>query len=152
MFISVFKKAGHTVETQTANCIKRLLLFLYSFGISSRSRSFLCDERTKRDWLVYFFGVLGMLFTLVPVILFPFLYIFDDKGVTLFFLLLHKEHYLWSNITKIYITSFTTRSFTDVFQLCGMCENKKRFYMQGQITKTLRTKHLLEKYWNGKIT
>ena len=90
----------------------------------------------------------------------PVLYMFDQKGVTICFLFFPNERYLWENIAAIEATDDSSSSqhpildflFSGVFEISGAVEGKERFYMQGHIRRSRRTRRLLEKYWDGKIT
>ncbi len=110
------------------------------------------------------FGI-GLLFfsllCLFGMLIIPCCYIFDSEGVTLKHLFIPSERYLWKNIREIevdYDPSLTSRSelfdllFSTKFCIKGTSEGKQRFYMEGEITKSFRTKRLLEKYWDGTIT
>lgn len=103
---------------------------------------------------------LGLFFMIVPVIFMPYCYSFDNDGVTIHYLVLPKERYLWRNISLISVdynqagpsnSTLFDLLFSKVFKIQGDVEGKKRFYMEGHICKSLRTKHLLEKYWDGTI-
>ncbi|MBE6673498.1 MAG: hypothetical protein E7596_00155 [Ruminococcaceae bacterium] len=104
--------------------------------------------------------VIAAHFILVPTILMPVIYLFDEKGVTICFLFFPNERYLWENIAAIEATDDRSDSrhpildffFSRVFEISGAVEGKERFYMQGHIRRSRRTKRLLEKYWDGKIT
>jgi len=89
----------------------------------------------------------------------PYCYSFDDEGISLCYVLLPKERYLWKDIRSIEVedTGGSERFildflFTMVFAIEGECVGKRMFYMQGHVRKTLRTKRLFEKYWDGNIT
>ncbi len=103
----------------------------------------------------------GFAFVGLPSVFMPFIYVFDEQGVSICFIFLPRERYLWKNIHQIEATddSFgSSRSaifdllFSRVFQINGNVEGKLRFYMNGIIRRSLRTKFLLEKYWDGEIT
>lgn len=104
--------------------------------------------------------VIASLFILTPAVLMPVMYMFDEKGVTICFLFFPNERYLWENIASIEATDDSSDSrhpildffFSRMFEISGAVEGKERFYMRGEIRRSRRTKHLLEKYWDGKIT
>lgn len=103
--------------------------------------------------------VIAFFFIAVPTIFMPVIYMFDEKGVTICFLFFSNERYLWENIAAIEATYDSSSSqnpildffFSRVFEISGAVEGKERFYMRGEIRRSRRTKHLLEKYWDGKI-
>ena len=83
---------------------------------------------------------------------------FDEEGITLYFVLYPKEIYLWKNIRRIKNTKDYSGSkpilgmiFSNVYEISGKVEGKKRFFECGVVSKSLRTKKLLEKYWHKKI-
>lgn len=91
----------------------------------------------------------------------PWLYRFDSEGVTAYYVFLPKERYLWKNIYAIEVNDDSTSGsrygiwdllFSGVFELSGPVEGMLRFYMEGHIRKSRRTKRLLETYWDGTIT
>jgi hypothetical protein len=86
----------------------------------------------------------------IPIILMPVTYRFDPIGVTFCYLLLPNERYLWERIRSIEV-DYDHRGPTS-FKLEGGLEGKDHFYTDGKITKTWRTKYLLEIYWKGTIT
>lgn len=86
----------------------------------------------------------------IVLLLMPWGYRFDQKGITICYLLLPSERYLWRNIRSIEV--FYERRGPATFKLEGRLEGKSRFYMDGKICKNRRTKHLLETYWDGTIT
>ncbi len=107
-------------------------------------------------------GIAAILF-IVPTLLFtPYCYAFDGEGVSLCYVFLPVERYLWKDIHAIEVedTSLVNSSDTIVFEffyayvfsIKGTNVGKYRFYMNGHIRKSFRTKHLLEKYWDGTIT
>lgn len=107
-------------------------------------------------------GVLGLLALLLSLFLLPCCYLFDKDGVTIRYVLLPSERYLWKNIRAITVTDDGTGPrphdslfdlfFSTVFQIRGRVEGKQRFYMEGHIYKSRRTKRLLETHWDGTIT
>lgn len=90
----------------------------------------------------------------------PCFYTFDSEGVTIHHVFFPKERYLWENIHRIDSktdnsstnTLFFDLIFSGVFEIKGKVEGQKRFYMQGQISKSIRAKKLIQKYWDGEIT
>ncbi|MBQ8184781.1 MAG: hypothetical protein IJ036_03235 [Lachnospiraceae bacterium] len=107
-----------------------------------------------------FFGIIGLLMLATPLLALPYCYLFDEKGVSAHYVFFPPERYLWENIHSIRVVNDSTSSshavfdllFGQVFEIKGNVEGQKRFYMKGQIQKSLRTKHLLEAYWDGTIT
>ena len=108
------------------------------------------------------FGIAALLLIVFPAIFTPYCYAFDSEGVSLCYLFLPVERYLWKNIHAIEVedTSIGSASkasifkffYAYVFSIKGTNVGKSRFYMDGHIRKSFRTKYLLEKYWDGTIT
>ncbi len=105
-------------------------------------------------------AIVALLIIVIPAIFSPICYAFDHEGVSFYYVFLPTERYLWKNIRAIEVTDdniHTNTNFFDlifgtVFSINGKNEGKKRFYMQGHIRKSFRTKYLIEKYWDGTVT
>lgn len=95
-------------------------------------------------------GVVALGMIVIVPLLVPWGYRFDQKGITICYLFLPSERYLWRNIRSIEV--FYERRGPATFRLEGRLEDKERFYMDGKIHKNRRTKRLLETYWDGTIT
>ncbi len=106
------------------------------------------------------FSIVALLLIVLSAIFTPYCYAFDNEGVSLCYLFLPVERYLWKDIYAIEVedTSLSPRVsifeffYANVFSIKGSNVGKIRFYMNGHIRKSFRTKHLLEKYWDGTIT
>lgn len=106
------------------------------------------------------FGIAALLFIVLPAIFTPYCYAFDSEGISLCYVFLPVERYLWRNVREINVDWLHSASdsnifdgfFNSVFSIIGTNVGKTRFYMSGHIRKSFRTKHLLEKYWDGTIT
>ena len=105
--------------------------------------------------------ITALLFILLPALFTPYCYSFDSDGVSLCYVFLPAERYLWNDIYAIevediqpYASNVTIFDFfyAYVFAIKGKNVGKSRFYMKGHIRKSFRTKRLLEKYWDGTIT
>lgn len=95
-------------------------------------------------------GAVALGVIIIVLLLMPWGYRFDQKGITICYLFLPSERYLWRNIRSIEV--FYERRGPATFRLEGRLEGKERFYMDGKIHKNRRTKRLLETYWDGTIT
>ena len=90
----------------------------------------------------------------------PYCYAFDSEGISLCYVLFSPERYLWKDIHAIEVKDTTTSSrsllwelfFAYDFYIYGESVGKLRFFMEGHVRKSFRTKRLLEKYWDGTIT
>lgn len=105
-------------------------------------------------------GIAALLIMVGSALFAPFCYAFDREGVSLCYVFLPTERYLWKNIYAIEVEDISTGTratmfdffYASVFSISGRNEGKQRFYMEGHIRKSFRTKYLLEKYWDGTIT
>ncbi len=86
----------------------------------------------------------------------PLFYKFDNNGVSICYIFLSEERYLWKNISAISVENdpLSSKMFflSQVFKIYGYPEGKKRFYIDGCIGKTFRTKRYIERYWDGTVT
>ncbi len=108
------------------------------------------------------FGIVALLLIVLPAIFTPYCYAFDSEGVSLCYVFLPVERYLWKDIHAIDVEDKSINSashaniveffYAYVFSIRGMPVGESRFYMNGHIRKSFRTKYLLEKYWDGTIT
>ncbi|MBE6542981.1 MAG: hypothetical protein E7675_01130 [Ruminococcaceae bacterium] len=107
-----------------------------------------------------FLMLLGTFFIAGGAFAIPYGYFFDKDGVSVMYVFYSEERYLWRNIYYIMATydSLSSRNpildlvFSQVFEIGGDVEGKHRFYMNGHIRKSRRTRKLIEKYWDGRIT
>lgn len=108
------------------------------------------------------FGIAALLLIVIPAIFTPYYYAFDKEGISLCYLFLPVERYLWKDIYAIEVEDINLGPssrvtifdflYASVFSIKGSNVGKIRFYMNGHIRKSFRTKYLLEKYWDGTIT
>lgn len=108
------------------------------------------------------FGIVGLLLIVLPAIFTPYCYAFDSEGVSLCYVFLPAERYLWKDIHAIEVEDIKLGTasqvsifdffYAIVFSIKGTNVGESKFYMNGHIRKSFRTKHLLEKYWDGTIT
>lgn len=132
-------------------CIIVGLLLSYS--------SILCFTDSEILWGL-FFGIMSVLFIVLTTVFSPYCYAFDSEGVSLCYIFLPVERYLWKDIRSIEVDIISGGTRTNIFSLLydfvfkidGKNVGKTRFYMSGHIRKSFRTKYLLEKYWNKTIT
>ena len=123
------------------------------------SIEFFIENDTAWSWG---FGLVGLILIVLPAIFTPYCYAFDSEGVSLCYVFLPVERYLWKDIhaievedIKLGIASRVTIFdffYASVFSIKGTNVGESRFYMNGHIRKSFRTKRLLEKYWDGTIT
>lgn len=101
-------------------------------------------------------GVFALLLIAAPVIAMPWCYRFDPEGVSAIYICFPPERYLWKNIHMISVADAISDDdhsmlFFYDFKIEGNVEGKQRRYMNSRISKTRKTKHLIERYWDGTI-
>jgi len=147
------------VKSKKRMASNRLFYLCLALGVffGWGSVSFFIEDNVAWGWG---FGVIALLLTVIPAIFTPYCYVFDRDGISLRYVFLPVERYLWKDIYAIEVedTSTSSRSllfellFAYVFAIKGQNVGKKRFYMNGHVRKTHRTKKLFEAYWDGTIT
>ena len=104
------------------------------------------------------FGIIAVAAWVITTLFVPCCYVFDQSGVSIVYIFLSNERYLWEKIDSVEVNykSCGRRAsqvyLYSVFDIYGASETEARFYMISNITKSLRTQRLLEKYWSGTIT
>ena len=100
--------------------------------------------------------IMGMIATgllVTPLILMPYCYRFDTDGITLRYLFVKNERYLWKNVRTVTVhTESKSIGVSNYFELEANPEGNRLFYMEGHVRKSGRTQRLLETYWQKKIT
>ncbi len=153
---------GVTVNKRKQIALNKLFNTSVVLGVLSVCISvelFYCDEII---WGVIL-AVVACLLVFLPMIFTPCCYSFDSEGVSFCYVLASNERFLWKDIYAIevedispsytHMYSITLDFFyASVFCLKGNNSVKRRFFDNVHIRKSLRTKKLLEKYWDGTIT
>ena len=107
------------------------------------------------------FGIATLLCIVGTALFTPYCYAFDQEGVSLCYVFLPVERYLWKDVRAIdveWVHNTTTGPnifepfYSHVFTIRGKNVGTSHFYMSGYIRKSHRTKRLLETYWDGTIT
>ena len=87
----------------------------------------------------------------------PLLYVFSRAGITLFYLILPNERYLWKDIESVDAgfvfeqgRNFQLLSLP-VYEISGTPDSNLYFYMNGYVCKTHRSKRLIETYWGHEV-
>ncbi|MBE6756153.1 MAG: hypothetical protein E7555_06835 [Ruminococcaceae bacterium] len=111
---------------------------------------FCVEERGTGIFFAVFFaiGFVGTLFE-------PCCYIFDKDAVTIRYVLLKKEKYLWKNIKRVDYRYYSQCGNPDVlflsnyvFEIDGNVEGEEKWYMKHYVRKSRKTKKLMEQYWD----
>ena len=105
-------------------------------------------------------GLFASVSIVLPGIFTPYCYAFDSEGISFKYVFVPEERYLWNQISAIEVdyltlghkTGILDSLYAGVFSIKGNNVGTCRFYMNGNIRKSFRTKYLLKKYWDGKIT
>ena len=101
-------------------------------------------------------GIFAALLIVAPMVGMPWCYCFDPEGISMKYIFLSEERYLWKNIHSVCVVQAISDGgrqslFMRDFQISGNVEGKQRRYMDGRICKNRRTKRLIERYWDGTI-
>ena len=106
-------------------------------------------------------GIAAFLLIVLPSVFSPCCYLFASDGISLCYVFLPKERFLWKDIYAIEVDDITISVrnsnifdffYASVFTLKGDKSVNRRFFDEVHIRKSFRTKYLLEKYWDGTIT
>lgn len=124
--------------------------FLEIIALCLSVACFCVDERGTGIFFAVFLavGIMGMLFE-------PCCYAFDRDAITIHYVLLKKEKYLWKNINHVNFHYFSEYSARDiiflshyVFEIDGKIEGEEKWYMKHYVRKSRKTKKLMEQYWD----
>ena len=101
-------------------------------------------------------GVFAAFLMVFPMVFMPWGYRFDPKGLSIKYLFLSEERYLWKNIHSVCVVQAISDNgrqtlFLRDLKIEGNVEGKARRYMDGRICKNRRTKRLIETYWDGTV-
>lgn len=137
----------------------RLFALLIFAGLFAAELAVLSVEE-KDTTMTIIFAVISFVFIAAACLFTPVCYAFDQEGLSLCYLLLPNERYLWKDIRSIEVdfvhsstrSTWATLLYAVVFHIDGNTVGPTRFYMDGNVRKSIRTKRLLEKYWDGTIT
>ena len=95
-------------------------------------------------------GVIALILIVLPAIFTPYCYLFDDEGLSLCYLFLPVERYLWKDIYAIEVEDRLGQRkslllfflCTYVFSIYGEIAGEEKFYMRGHIRKSFRKKYI----------
>lgn len=153
----VMYKGMYIMKNKKEIALNKSFFLFVILGILTLTLGYVAISEEVSLWSI-FFCILGLLFVIGGPIKEPLFYSFDTDGITLHYLYVPKEYYLWKNIRKIKKSrDGYSRSaiidfiFSRVYEINGKVEGKQRFYMNGIIVISFRTKRLLDKYWEKEI-
>ena len=99
-------------------------------------------------------GVFALFIIAVTLCIMPYQYRYEKQGVTICYLFLKNQYFRWKNVQRISIEDFSNSThlfFWRVYQIHGRSEETPLPFQDGTISKTLRAKRLIEKYWKGTV-
>lgn len=141
--------------------LNKLFNFLTLVSLLFIHLSIMAFSEIDKIWGFSFLGI-GISIFMIGAIFTPCCYLFDKNGVTLCYVFLSNENYLWKNVYSITIeenyftgpgrSSILEIFFVRVFSIKGKISGKERFYMKGNVRKSFRTNYLFKKYYDGEIT
>ena len=101
---------------------------------------------------VLVFESIVMLIMVISFFMGPNYYIADSEGITIYYFLFIKDHFRWDEIKSIeeYLAGNYKLRYT-AYWIDTKMVKKKPFYMENKITKSIFTKRLIKKYWDGEI-
>jgi hypothetical protein len=105
-------------------------------------------ERDGAGWIGL---ILALILLSVAIFITPVLYLFDKDGVNCVYFVFSNERYLWNQISSISLEMDSGRYNGRFYQIKGRPQGERKKHMNGEIRKTIRTKRLLHRYYNGTI-
>ena len=134
-----------------------LLCVFFGLFLTVGAIFLLCKKEVAEGLVI---GGIGVLILVLNAVFYPCIYLFDEEGVSICYAFFSNERYLWENVRAVEVqnqrlggnrASGLDLLYGFVFVLQCEGKGKKRFYTQGGVRVSLRTKRLFEKYWGGKI-
>lgn len=108
-------------------------------------------------------GAVTLLF-IFGIVIIPKLYVADEEGISIYYLPFVKEYFKWNDIKRIevnqdvrYNRSSWVYCFWKVYKIIPMKEQSYKgskyhsIFHSSEIFKTLLSKRIIKKYWNGNI-
>ena len=84
-------------------------------------------------------------------VFFPHFFVFDKKGVRIYYILGFREEAKWDDVRQIEkVTHFGVRTWHTVFVISPM-ESRNLFFMESEVNKTWYIRRIIEHYWDGTI-
>lgn len=131
--------------------LRNMLMTLSSLLVGAMGLYTAIHEPVDDAWVGYIMAVLFFFAGIFMFICFPFAYIFDCVGVKICYVGCY-EYAKWEDIRKIFTMSWASGSMLMVYCISPITPQKKhRFYMKGEINKSLLTRKYINLYWNGFI-
>ena len=84
-------------------------------------------------------------------VFFPHFFVFDKKGVRIYYILGFREEAKWDDVRQIEkVTHTRARTWYTVFVISPM-ESRNLFFMKSEVNKTWYIRRIIEHYWDGTI-
>ncbi|MBQ7296351.1 MAG: hypothetical protein IJW86_10550 [Clostridia bacterium] len=101
---------------------------------------------------VLIFESVVLLIMVVSFLMGPNYYVADSDGIAVYYFLFIKDYYKWDEIKSIeeYLAG-SSKFYYTAYWIETKTTKKKPFYMDYKITKSIWTKRLIKKYWDGEI-
>lgn len=137
------KKKQIAINTHLVFIVVMYILFILLAIFSAKDREI---------WLAVGFAV----FTLLPLFVFlisPMYYVFSEKSVKIIYLWAQKEEIEWNSVRSIELEGswMVRRRGFPHYHLAYPKSEKTPFFVCGDISKTRKTKKLIEKYYKKHI-
>ncbi len=113
---------------------------------------FVCISVFSQDAGMIIIEILVALVFGVLFIMGPNYYIADSDGIAVYYFLFIKDYYKWDEIKSV--EEYLSGSYKNRYKAYWLetaTVKKKPFYMENKITKSVWTKRLIQKYWDGEI-
>lgn len=141
-------------KTHKTTLNRNVILFIFvGLVCISFARFSFMENEIGAGIAMSFFAALALV---VPLGFMPWGYCFDPEGVSIKYIFLTEERYLWKNVHAVSTVQAIADGgrhslFLYDLQIDGNVEGKKRRYMDGRICKSGRNKRLIQKYWDGTV-
>ena len=127
------------------------LLLPFALFVIFMTISISCTHEKEIDMTVGFF-----LAALLPTFVFlisPIYYVFSEESITITYLFGQKEEIKWNSIRSItlYGSWISRGGATPHYHIAYPTNKKRAFFINGDISKTRKTKRLIKKYYKNNI-
>ncbi len=135
--MGIFKGADmETKSVYNKHLIRSILVGLLCFLFIYMTYAFEIEE----TYFTVFLAVLGLILTVLPMIFFPYKFIFSSEGVTFKYLFSKDSIYLWDKVSDVLIVY--ERIFGYSYEIW-----EEKPYNRSRIPKSRKSKKLIEEYY-----
>lgn len=131
----------------------RLIFWELCFGLLAYiTHPAFCEPVDKYEYITAIaIFVIAVIVMIGYLILSPHFFVFDEKGVRIYYILGLKKSATWENIRHIRKWfAPTRRSLQTVYEISPM-EGRALFFMDNYVNKTWYIRRVIEHYWDGTI-